>query len=143
MNKKKLRRIANIAFFYYVPLLIWMGLIFYLSSIPGSPRVYNNPIIYIERKGAHIFEFFVLTILFFRIFRLHIRKGKTEILGWSVIGASLFAISDEIHQLFTPFRDGKTADLIFDLVGIILAVVVVQYQLKRLKKKQMRKTGEK
>lgn len=37
----------------------------------------------------------------------------------------LYAISDEIHQIYIPGRDGKPADVCLDSSGVILAVLIV------------------
>jgi len=116
---------------YYLPLLLWMGVIFYLSSLPGSG--YQGPHtlwFYVERKGAHIFEYFILTLLFARVLKSHgINIPKRYFLAG--IFSLLFAFSDEFHQSFIFSREGKILDIVIDLAGIILATTT--YYIARLK----------
>jgi hypothetical protein len=52
-------------------LVVWMGVIFLFSSMPGSGSLYDPPTWYVlERKGAHVFEFAFLSVFAFRFFRV-------------------------------------------------------------------------
>ena len=118
-NKKK----KFFFIFYYAPLVFWMGLIFYFSSLPGLTQTENPDFwFYFFRKGAHIIEYFILAFLFFRVFRFHKLKKK-EIYLLSFLFSLAYALSDEIHQAFVPGREGKFSDVGVDLIGIILAIV--------------------
>ena len=138
INKSPIKILA----FYYAPLLFWMGLIFYFSSLPGFGRQYSPDIyFYITRKGAHLIEFFILTILFIRIFKyLEVRplstsataRGRTSktdkknlrVYLVSALFSLAYAFSDEIHQVFVIGREGKLSDIGIDLIGIILAIFI-------------------
>ena len=114
---------VNFAVKYYLPLLLWMGVIFYLSSIPGNGYHGARTLwFYIERKGAHIFEYFILTLLFIRLLKFYkIRPGKVMV--FSFILSLLYAFSDEFHQLFVFGREGKILDIGIDSLGIVLAAL--------------------
>jgi VanZ family protein len=45
---------------------------------------------------------------------------------WSslIIGATLFAVSDEYHQTFVPGRGGTATDVAIDGLGIVLAAMI-------------------
>ena len=99
-------------------------MIFALSSMSGHPH--QGPIgwqFYLERKGAHITEYFILTLLLFRLFRA---KGfaKKKIIYFTISLALLWAFSDEFHQLFVFGREGKLSDVGIDSIGIILGILV-------------------
>lgn len=112
----------KIAFFYYAPTLVWMGVIFYFSGIPGLTKTANPDIwFYVIRKGAHITEYFILTCLFFNLLCFYKLKKK-NILQLAFLFSLAYAFSDEIHQLFVPGREGKLLDIGFDFIGIALAV---------------------
>ena len=116
-------------FYYYIPLLLWMGVIFYFSSQPGSGHPIKNWHFYAERKGAHIFEYFLLSILFLRVIFI---KIQTSIFRkkhhFSYLAALIFSFSyavfDELHQFFIFGREGKISDVGIDVIGIILALSV-------------------
>ncbi|GBE16530.1 vanZ like family protein [bacterium BMS3Abin15] len=125
INKSPIKILA----FYYAPLLFWMGLIFYFSSLPGFGRQYSPDIyFYITRKGAHLIEFFILTILLIRAVRFY--KIKKVYLV-SALFSLAYAFSDEIHQIFVIGREGKLSDIGIDLIGIILAVVLYKLFSKK------------
>ena len=66
----------SIVLFLYAPIFLWMAVIFYLSSVPGGGVEYEMPTtLFLERKGAHVFEFFLLTILFVRMFVFYLPKN--------------------------------------------------------------------
>ena len=105
--------IKKIAFFYLPPIL-WAILIFILSAIPGDnypPAVFNYSHI------AHFIEFFILTILVLRAVGI---KNKNIYL--TLILCSLYALSDEIHQIFVINRSFSLLDWLVDLLAIILAI---------------------
>lgn len=120
----------NFAIRYYLPLLLWMGVIFYLSSIPGNGYQGAHTFwFYVERKGAHIFEYFILTLLFIRALKYHkVNIPKRYFLAGTF--SLLFAFSDEFHQSFIFSREGKILDVVIDLAGIILAASINTTKLR-------------
>lgn len=118
-------------FFYYPPLLLWIGVVFYFSSLPGLSQTENPDFwFYFFRKGAHVVEYFILAFLFFRIFQFHKLKKK-EIHLLSFLFSLAYALSDEIHQVFVPGREGKFSDAGVDLIGIILAILIYNLLSKK------------
>ncbi len=97
-------------------LLCYMGLIFYLSSIPGTEITINTPD-YI----LHGLAFGGLGFLFM-IFLLHHFKTSQSIF-FSLLFTFLFALSDEAHQYFVPFRTPDWRDIFADLVGAMLSTI--------------------
>lgn len=102
-----------------------MGIIFYLSSIPNLK---TNLGIWdlILRKGAHAFEFAILLLLAWRAFRQSALSFK-ETIGLAFIISFLYAISDEIHQMFIATRVASPIDVGIDTLGIILMVLVIWF----------------
>ncbi len=77
------------------------------------------------RKYAHVFLYGLLgaSAAWFCISALKPCRFHYVIAGAGATGISvLYAISDEIHQLFIPDRFGKATDVLIDSIGIILAV---------------------
>jgi len=105
-------------------LITWMCVIFVLSSFPGSSVRYEMSLpLYLERKGAHVFEFLVLAMLSWNVFRAFFPKDRSGfLLGLSGAFALLYAFLDEAHQSFVPFREGKFSDVGIDMIGIVLFV---------------------
>ncbi len=78
------------------------------------------------RKNAHFFIYFVLGILVSNAFitsaSSHLTKG--QILGYSIGLCILYAISDEVHQVFIPGRAGQIKDVIIDSAGAVIGVLL-------------------
>ncbi len=128
MNKK---RFIFGLFFYYFPAFLWMFLIFYLSSIPGlKTGVKPIELEIFFRKTAHLLEYFILTFLFWRIFREYWKLSfkKAGVLCFSLI--LLYAVSDEWHQSFIENRAGRALDVLIDVVGALLTLVILNFLSK-------------
>jgi VanZ family protein len=71
---------------------------------------------FLVRKLAHFFLFFLLEMLVY----FSIRSIK-----YSFIFVSLYAILDELHQYFVPGRSCELRDMIIDISGCILAIILI------------------
>ncbi|QQR77210.1 MAG: VanZ family protein [Candidatus Moraniibacteriota bacterium] len=112
-------------YFYVVPVVVWMGVIFLLSAQPslGVAGQHISLPYLLVRKGAHIAEYFILGALSFRLFR-HWFPHNTHIVAAGTLLISLpFAISDEAHQLFVTGRQGRVSDIVIDATGIFLSLI--------------------
>jgi len=115
-------------------LLIWMGVIFYFSSMQGNTPVQNPPIrFFVIRKGAHIGEYFILMLLSLNYFKTLFSNNKAQIFIFSGLLSLAYAFSDEFHQLFVYGREGKIRDVGFDLIGITLAGIICWFWMRRKK----------
>lgn len=125
--------------------VLWMALIFYLSHQPAiesnglSTGITEKIVVMVEkvapdikfnmgrfnhmlRKGAHFFAYLVLGILMIN------GLSSSDIYGFKGIGLAiliciLYAISDEVHQLFVPGRGGQVSDVILDSAGAIIGIL--------------------
>ncbi|KKT73714.1 MAG: Acetobutylicum phosphotransbutyrylase [Candidatus Collierbacteria bacterium GW2011_GWB1_44_6] len=109
--------------FRYLPVVLWMSLIFFFSSkteLPVSGTVTED---FLSKKLAHVLEYAILMILMYRAVG---EKNSAK----AFLFALVFAFSDEIHQLFTPTRTGKLRDVGIDAIGMALsAVAIIKFQL--------------
>lgn len=122
-------------FVWLMALISWMSVIFFLSAQSGFSTHANPPLsFYLERKGAHAAEYFILAFLLFRTFRAFFPEEKRGlILACTVTLTLLYAVSDEFHQTFVFGREGKASDVLID--GISIALFIAGYIfLVRLKK---------
>src|SRR5688500_19939655 len=116
----------------WVPVLLWMSIIFIGSTDLGSskrtsriigpflrwfyPEVSDEAIRAVQavvRKGAHVMVYAVLAALVWRARRVG-RGQKLLESGWSwpemwgIVGfCALYAVTDELHQSFVQSRQGK------------------------------------
>ena len=134
MNKKRVSLII---------LIIWMIIIFIMSSFDANASSNQSGIIvnfisnlfhindiellsFIIRKMAHFVEYFILGIL---LINCLINYNKKLYLSY-VIGI-LYASLDEFHQLFVSGRSGQVRDIIIDVVGLILGIILIRFVKKR------------
>ena len=78
---------------------------------------------FIVRKGAHFTVYLLLGFLSFLAMNTYnvVLKIKTV----TALGISLiYAISDEIHQLFVPGRAGQIRDVLIDFSGAACGVLI-------------------
>lgn len=79
---------------------------------------------HIVRKTGHVLEYFTLTLLVI-IASAMSRRNKRQIFGNAVLIPLLFAISDELHQFYTPGRGPQVTDVAIDSIGILMAITIV------------------
>lgn len=123
-----------------MPILFWCTLIFVLSHQPKEEsEQYSTLAIWIlkllgidlnewtmgnatlvVRKGAHITEYFILTVLVLRWVKYEWGFALNRLLP-AVLLCILFAASDEFHQTFISGRVGCIEDVIIDSIGVVLA----------------------
>jgi VanZ family protein len=93
------------------PALLAMAIV--LAS--GRSKLASPDIVGID-KASHFFVFGLLGILV-------ARNGFLPRFGWlAVLAVSVFGLTDEWHQSFTPGRDVEVADWIADTLGAAVAV---------------------
>ena len=90
--------------------------IFYISSLTFESR--GGKGFGIETVLYHFIVFFFLT--FFLLISL-INGKKKNTISLAIIVSIIYAISDEVHQLFVSGRDGSIKDVLIDSAGIFLA----------------------
>ena len=94
------------------PAIAWMALIFVLSS--QSSDGHHSDLVVLLRKGAHVCEYLILTVLLGRCVRPSL----------AALIALAYAASDEWHQTFVPGREGAPRDVAIDGIGVALATVL-------------------
>lgn len=110
---------------YWGPTLVWMGLIFFLSSRMSVEVSSVYAIQFLVFKSLHIIEFGMLTLLLYRSLK-NTRGGEiwqNMYLAW--LYAIAYAVTDEVHQMFIPTREGRMRDIGIDIVGITLVILIL------------------
>lgn len=144
MNKKAYEVISWLA------VVFWMLFIFRLSSQPAfesndlslgiTERILKflgtlirfdiDKLNHIVRKGAHFSAYLILAVLIYNY------VSQRKITGWKsvvlvIFLCVLYAISDEVHQLFVEGRSGQLSDVLIDSIGAVTGMGVYKL-LKRL-----------
>ncbi len=133
----------------------WMAVIFYLSHQPAeesnalSSGITEMIIVFLKgilpdteldlrelnyyvRKNAHFVAYFILSLLTMNAFGRSGVKGRKRIIRTMFI-CVLYAITDEIHQLFIPGRAGLVKDVFIDSLGAAAGAVVYTLGQRLLK----------
>jgi VanZ family protein len=108
----------------WLPVIIWAGVIFWLSSIPNLKTGLEYD--FLLRKIAHAAEYFILTFLLFRAFKGSFKMNNFQLYIYPTTLAFFYAASDEFHQSFVPSRSATVRDVLIDAVGILGFYVVVK-----------------
>ena len=142
----------RLAIEYWLPLVLWLVVIFifstdYFSAARTSTVIVSilhflfpsHPLEQLElwhaviRKIGHVTEYFLLAVFTYRTMKL-------EQLDWSqaklrTMGFVLFAASfDELHQAFTRFRTPSPFDVGYDCLGAVWALwLITSYETRRLR----------
>lgn len=132
---------------YFILIIIWMITVFCFSNQNGAESqdtsdtitdkvvqtVYKSDNIekkqeikgvvnFIVRKLAHFTIYFIGGILIFGFLNTFSIKMKYIIILTIMFGF-LYAISDEIHQLFISDRSARIMDVLIDTCGVALATI--------------------
>ena len=111
------------------------------DPIRESYEAENEPfILFVQRlvrKLAHVFIFTVLA-LFIRICLESWFSGKKHLLLYSFLIGAVYAISDEVHQLFVSGRSGSIQDILLDCGGVLLGVLIAAGIIRLVRKKQIK-----
>ncbi len=112
---------AALAAFYWLPPVLYMALIFFLSSssaAAGLPLFWKH-----QDKVLHFCEYLALALILARAC-----TGPTSTpRSWRILAAGLaaaaFAVTDEIHQQFVPGREASLMDVAADSMGIVAGLL--------------------
>ncbi len=101
-----------------MPVCAYAGLIFYLSSQPHPEDELPSFVLSFSDKVLHVVEYAALGGLCYRALRWGTNESSGNLaLPLAVLFASLYGISDEIHQSLVPFRDSSWLDWVADTIG--------------------------
>ena len=152
------------SYFWYVPTIIWMIMIFNMSGQVASTsqgfslRVTQKIVNVIEivrdgdeedaehltnilhpyvRKAAHMNEYAILYTLLLLSFCAS--TIVTRAMFYSILVSFVYACTDEFHQTFVSLRSGDFIDVCIDMTGVMAAVTLSLFvysasQLHRMKR---------
>lgn len=110
----------------WLPVIVWMCLIFFNSSIPGSsiPSLFQfQDIIF------HLFAYFILALFFSRALKNTLPGiNSFKIIFFTVIFSVVYGISDELHQVFVPDREFLGFDILVDGIGGFLGALIYSFK---------------
>jgi len=102
--------------YYWLPVILYLSLIFYLSSLSRIEVVETLPTFILKDKLLHLLEYSILAILLYRLLNQY-KKFQPIALVLAIILSTLYGLTDELHQLFVPGRFFSIQDLFADFIG--------------------------
>ena len=109
----------------------------YDNLSPDAQSAVYNTLQLIVRKTAHFTEFAVLGLLL-RLTLEAFRPGKILSL-WAWLFGTLYAATDELHQLLVSARSGQIRDVILDSCGVLAGVMVARIILLLVERHRLKK----
>ena len=111
-----------VSFPYWVPTVLWMGVIFFLSTLPEAVTPGRGVL---PDKVCHAGEYFILAFLVLfalqRTTRVRFFTSFWITLAWGTV----YGLSDEIHQLYVPTRQFDVGDLAADVCGVAVLFLIL------------------
>ena len=87
----------------------------------------------ILRKGAHFVEFAGLGLCLCNALYASFGHRLTPV--FALVGTVIYAISDEVHQIFSEGRACQITDVLIDSAGAILGIIIVFIIIKERRNK--------
>jgi VanZ family protein len=128
---------------YWLPPVLWMGILFIGSGallsepetsriivpllktiFPGAPSETLRLLHFLIRKLAHLTEYAILALLWYRAFFRGRVWSPTRSAALALVISVAYAILDEFHQSLTGVRTGSPGDVHLDASGAALALSV-------------------
>lgn len=140
MNTTKKTNARAFAIISWILVAVMLGIIFFMSSRSGEALDTNTGIITILRNAllaassavfghpvdvspvGHFAEFFLLGLALTNALRLSLPLPKAG--AYAVLFASLYGITDELHQIFVPGRSCDPLDWLVDTLAALIAALV-------------------
>jgi VanZ family protein len=149
-----------LALFYVGPLVVWMAIIFFMSTDVGNGQNSASMLTwllerlaptyraslndyhiaglnYALRKLGHVSEYAILTMLAVRA----IQFGRPGLKWQAFVGALClsagYAATDEIHQAFSASRGASPRDVLIDCSGAVLCMagILLWFGVKRVERR--------
>jgi VanZ family protein len=110
---------------YWAPVVLYAGTIFYLSSLPHPDEQLPSFLLKdVSDKVLHAVEYAFLAVLCYRAFRWGVSgQMASHALLFAVVTASLYGVTDEAHQFFVPFRESSWQDWVADTAGAAIGAL--------------------
>ena len=106
-------------FWYWLPVALYAGMIFFLSAQSHPEEQLPSFLLKdVSDKVLHAVEYAILGGLCYRALRWGASGPVASYaLLFAIVTASLYGVTDEVHQFFVPFRESSWLDWLADTAG--------------------------
>lgn len=111
------------------PAVLYLIGIFVVSSIPGK-----DVRAFADDRIEHFLEYFGLGVLLLIAVASFGSIQRLKLVSGSWLFGALYALSDEVHQMFVPGRQPSWNDVLFDVLGLTAAMIGIVVALKPMLK---------
>ncbi len=141
---RRIKTVATKFAHYWLPALLWVGIVLLASTDTFSARNTGSILEAVAtrlfgplsrhtfetmhllvRKAAHLTEYALLGVLWFRAWRGDRGGHQWRWTALTLLIVLATAITDEIHQSFVPSRSGNLHDVLLDFMGALAAQLVL------------------
>jgi len=106
-----------------------MGIVYYVTEhLPFLLAVNADLLHFLLRKGAHFSAYFMLALCIAHGLKYYMGGYKLFLWAWGL--ASLYGVTDEIHQYFVPGRSCLLSDMLINAAGAATGTAIVLLYLK-------------
>ena len=112
-------------FWYWVPVALYAGMIFYLSA-QSHPEENLPSFVFkeVSDKVLHAVAYGILSLLCYRAFRWAAGPAVArQAVVLAIVTASLYGVTDEVHQAFVLLRESSWLDWLADTIGAAIAAM--------------------
>ena len=114
----------------WIPAAVYVGLIFAVSSIPGS--IFCTMPFRIFDKAAHAVEFTGLGLFLMIAFRGSLPEALRRHALLFALGAGvLIGVMDELYQLTVPGRAVEFLDWVADVIGVVFGSTIAMIHYRK------------
>jgi VanZ family protein len=110
---------------YWVPVALYAGAIFFLSAQSHPEDQLPSFLLKdVSDKVLHAVEYGILSLLCYRAFRWGAGPAVArQAVVLAIVAASVYGLTDEVHQLFVPFRESDWQDWLADTAGAVIGAM--------------------
>ena len=109
---------------YWAPVIVWALVIFNFSAHPAISTSTVHWQDFIIKKTAHLTEYAIFAMLWYRAFRASGIDKKTAGL-YAIFICLAYGATDEFHQTFTPTREPTIRDVTIDATGGVIGIFII------------------
>lgn len=102
----------------------WIG-VFHISSA-SELFMYAKQVHTLVRKMAHFTEYAVLGFVMYRAVLCDVREKKKAMILTQIFCTG-YAVTDEVHQIFVPGREGRILDVGIDSLGALTGILFAHF----------------